>query len=490
MMIDDEYINFLMSHPKEARVALLSSLELYARVFHYYLNKTQFIVKDFHRKIIRKLEDMVFQRNEKNNLYIGMCPRSGKSQISLYFEGWGFAHNPHSNYLSVSYGGELIKKFSKQVRDMISSPLYGKLFNLYIERDTSASDLWKTTSGGEYRATTLQGTITGFGAGQMRDGWGGCIVIDDFLKAQDANSVAEKRKVIDCYENTIKSRKNNPNTPVVIIAQRLATDDLIGFISENEKDDWDLFVVPTLDEKDISIWEDKFPSKKLVKMRKNNPFLYYSQYQQEPIVLGGSVIKEEWFRFHPMTETKYMRLFMTADTAMKTKEYNDFSVIGYWGQTYNNELHLLDMIKGKWEAPDLEKQLIMFWNKHKGGIYPIKPNAVYIEDKASGTGLIQSVKRKGMPVIPFKPEADKLTRVRGVTPYIEAGMLYLPIGKSYDTTREVINECVAFTENDSHEHDDIVDMMVIALNVAYQKSPMRISEEVDKELDFVSDLGL
>lgn len=487
--INQQVIDRLMASPIEASALFKADFKLFIKVFHWYIFRKPFIFMPFHDEIIKKLEDIAFGKAKKNNLYIGIAPRSGKSQIMQYFICWSYALNKACNFIMTSYSDKLVLKFSGQSKAIVESELYGKLFGLSCVKDTIAKDLWKIDGGGEFRATSMKGTITGFGASTPEKGYSGALIIDDALKADDYKSTIEKQNCIDIYTNTLKSRLNKPDAPIIIIAQRLAKDDLVGWIRDNEAQDWDFLVIPTLDENDESIWEDKFPSDKLIKMRETNPFLFYSQYQQEPIVLGGTVLKEEWFRFYPTYNgAKYQRMFMTADTALKIKEANDYTAIGFWGLTVNNELYLIDMIHGKWEAPDLERQFIAFWNKWHNGVGGIVPNSVYIEDKASGTGLIQSIKRKGgIPVIPVIPEKDKLTRVMDVATYIESGMLYLPMSKNFETSKKFINECVAFTADDRHEHDDIVDMMTMALNAAYRKTPLKISDDFEEMVDSSDD---
>lgn len=484
-MIPD--IKDIEKHPEVYAKLLQMSLKAFITVFHYYIYRKPFNFMPFHEEIIKKLENIVYGKAEKKNLYIGLAPRFGKSAIMQYLITWGYAINPNCNYIMTSYGDKLVLKFSGIAKSIIESDLYYKLFGLKCVKDTTAKDLWKIEQGGEFRAVSMKGIITGFGAGQHESGWGGALIIDDYLKADNFNSEVEKQNCVDVYTNTLKSRRNNPNTPIICIAQRLATDDLVGWLKANEAEDWDFFSLPTLNEEDKSIWEAIVPSKDLIKMRETNPFLFYSQYQQEPIILGGSVIKEDWFRFYPSVEVDYKRMFMTADTALKVKECNDYTAIALWGITTHNELYLIDMLHGKWEAPDLERQFISFWNKWRKGIGITKPNSVYIEDKASGTGLIQSIKRQGgVPVIAYEPEKDKLTRVMDVTPYIESGCLYLPIGKEYQISKDLLSECVAFTADDSHAHDDMVDCMTMALNIAYRKSPMKVADDVAEQIQSYS----
>lgn len=46
-----------------------------------------------------------------------------------------------------------------------------------------------------------------------------------------------------------------------------------------------------------------------------------------------------------------------------------------------------------------------------------KPNAVLVEDKASGQSLIQELKLStALPIIPVKTDRDKQTRAQAVTP--------------------------------------------------------------------------
>ncbi|MFU1946124.1 terminase, partial [Bordetella avium] len=95
---------------------------------------------------------------------------------------------------------------------------------------SDAQHHWKTEQGGVMYATGAGGTITGFGAGKLRDGFGGAIIIDDPHKADEANSGVMRKNVIDWFQNTVESRKNSPDTPIIIIMQRLHEEDLAGWL--------------------------------------------------------------------------------------------------------------------------------------------------------------------------------------------------------------------------------------------------------------------
>lgn len=492
-MITHEFIDKMKQAPKPWGMALKTSLRRFIAVFHFYRHSEQFTFRPFHLEIIKKLEGLVFRdeaappggkiegKGKRNsivgvedirNLYIGMPPRFGKTQIVKYFVAWSYAVNPACNYILTSYGAELVADSSKYIRELVSSELYQVLFpGVRVDNASSAADLWRVKGGGGFRAATLDGVVTGFGAGTAAEGYGGALIIDDFLKATEARSKANKEAVVAAYTGALKSRRNSPQTPIIVIAQRLATDDLIGYIEENERPQWDFLLLKGYDEeKGRSAWEERITTAELERLKAQAPGVFAAQYQQSPIVAGGDVFKTEWWQFYDPADSGYIysRVYICADTAMKTGQQNDYTVLGCFGLLRNGEIHLLDMVRGKFEAPDLERVFVEFYEKHRKVARPGLPrvSAVYVEDKASGIGLIQSVRRKGVPVIPLKATRDKYTRALEAVPTIAAGLLKLPEGKGNPVSAAVIGECEAFRQDMSHVHDDIVDMICYGVEKA------------------------
>lgn len=159
---------------------------------------------------------------------------------------------------------------------------------------------------------------------------------------------------------------------------------------------------------------------------------------------------------------RYRKIF--ADTAQKTAERNDYSVFECWGAGEDGRIYLLDMIRGKWPAPELKRRAIAFWEKHKaGGEHDAPLRQLVIEDKSSGTGLIQDIQASGgIPVKGVERTKDKLTRVMDVVSYIDSGLVFVPEAASF--VSDFIGECEAFTADDTHANDDQIDPMVDAIN--------------------------
>jgi predicted phage terminase large subunit-like protein len=101
--------------------------------------------------------------------------------------------------------------------------------------------------------------------------------------------------------------------------------------------------------------------------------------------------------------------------------------------------------------------------------YP-RLRSVNIEDKASGTGLIQSIKADALCTIKAIQRGkgnDKVTRSFDAAPHIQAGSVILLEGAPYCGI--FTSECSSFNAEDTHMHDDQVDAMMDAVDILLDK---------------------
>lgn len=170
----------------------------------------------------------------------------------------------------------------------------------------------------------------------------------------------------------------------------------------------------------------------------------------------GGMLRADWWRYYTVPPQIAHRVIF-GDTAQKTKEASDYSVFQCWGYTATKQALLLDQVRGKWEAPELLTHARAFWAKHLGG-GPGTLRSFKVEDKVSGTGLIQTLKREGIPILPIQRDRDKITRVMDAMPYIESGNVLLPQGAPW--LSDFLTECSAFPHG---AHDDQIDPMCDAI---------------------------
>lgn len=456
-----------------------------------------FIVEPIHTDLFQTMTDIFEQKKQRIN--INVPPRSAKTTLAKYFIAYAWTLNPKMNFIYTSYSESLLANISKELMTILEHPAYKAMYpqNRVIEGEqdiTPTDDFWynylaqfykgkniytskkiTTYEGGICLFSPIGGQITGYGAGiRNSNKFSGALFIDDGNKPADIRSQTMRDKVIRYYEETLLSRLNNPYVPIVNIQQRLHIGDLSGILQE--KYNFKTLKKPLLDENGVCQIPSQYTPERIKELQINN-YMFLSQYQQEPIAEGGNVIKRDYFRYYPTsTEFNYKRVLISADTAMKVKEHNDYSVFIAGGVTDDNRLHVLDVVRGKWEAPELEKVAVTLWNKWKTNPKTgLACNGFYIEDKASGTGLIQGLKSKyGLPVFGVKADADKLTRCENVLPYIESGQVLLPESEIYSFNPDLLAECEAFSRDMSHLHDDQVDSLGILIQEALGKTTVSL----------------
>jgi predicted phage terminase large subunit-like protein len=440
-----------------ARLMARSSLHFYTR--YLFQRRKGFRWKDnhHHRVICSALEDVYYGRTKR--LLINTPPRYSKTEIAvLNFITWTLGRHPDSEYIHTSYSSTLAENNSSNAQSIMLHPAYQELFP-EARLAGGARAHWKTTAGGVMYATGSGGSVTGFGAGKLRESWGGAIVIDDPIKASEAGSENTRQSVIDWYQNTLSSRTNNPNTPIIVIMQRLHEDDLAGWLlGGGNGEEWTHLCIPVLNEQDEPLWPWKHDRETLRIMEQTSPYVFAGQYMQRPAPLGGGLLKDAWWKYHPWTvqgdegHKRYKRIVQSYDTAFKKGEMNDNSACLTFGE-HDTGWDVLDIWKGKLEFPDLRRHVLLHAQRWQ-------PNAILIEDKASGQSLIQELRATTrLAVIPIRPTHDKVARLNAVTPLVEGGKVSLPLG--HPEVQAFISECGQFPNG---AHDDCVDALTQGLS--------------------------
>lgn len=466
---DDEQVNKLA-----CAIKAREDFYFFSRYTFYQQKKVKFIQNWHHKLICDKLMDVY--NGKCKRLIINLPPRYTKTELAaVRFIAWCLGKAPHSQFIHATYSKTLATNNSWQARNVVQSDFYHDIFpDVFLCDDSNKKDEWRTTQGGIVYATGADGTITGYGAGSMNPGFGGAIIIDDPHKAGEASSAVRRNNVIDWYQGTMESRLNTKDTPIILIMQRLHEEDLAGWLlAGGNGEEWENIKIPAIiteNGQDKPLWEYKHDLDDLDRMRKANPYVFAGQYMQEPSPVGGAIFKEDWWKYYEILP-KMQHVIVVADTAMKAKEENDYSVFICMGLGDDGNCYVIDLLRGKWEAPELRRAFVNFWNKQKA---THKVSMAYVEDKASGTGLIQTIQREDkIPIEGLKPESkDKVQRANSVVGYVSSG--YTNIKGNAEWTSEFISELSVFPNG---KHDDQVDAFVYGLDKLYNRQTiMRIRQ--------------
>ena len=134
------------------------------------------------------------------------------------------------------------------------------------------------------------------------------------MKPQEGHSEAVRDSVKQWYSNTLLTRLDNKSTDaIVVVMQRLHIDDLVGYLLD--QDGWSHLNLPAIAETEarVALSQKRFhlrtPGDLLLPQREPQSVLdefkksmgsldFQAQYQQQPVVDGGNLVKWKWFQFY------------------------------------------------------------------------------------------------------------------------------------------------------------------------------------------------
>lgn len=465
---------------EEEASRLRGSLLEFTRFFFEYLTGRPFIVsqpigRESHHITVCRVLTQVKDLNILREI-INLPPGSGKSTLASMFAAWCWASYPDSNFLYISYSHELAVKHTAFIRSIVSSRMFNYLFDVSIDPESRAKDSFKTTAGGSIKAFGSGGAITGQDAGLPGlDRMSGAVIIDDAHKPDEASSDSMRQGVIDNYDQTIRQRPRGINVPVIYIGQRVHEADLTEyFLSGRDVDQWHSTILKGLDAVGNALYPEMMPTERLLALQEKSPYVFASQYQQDPLPAGGALFKPDWFVILD-EEPPLIRTFITADTAETDKSWNDATVFSFFGvyeietmgrKTGELGLHWLDCIELRIEPKDLKDSFLDFYTNCC--LHPKPPFFAAIEKKSTGVTLVNILKElRGMSIREIerhRGSGSKTQRFLEIQPYLASLRVSFTAGDRH------IDHCVRhmakITANDTHRHDDIADTLADGIKIA------------------------
>ena len=434
--------------------------------------------EDCARHLQQFAEDLAAGKRPK--LLICAPPQHGKSETIVDFIAWLSGRLPETRTIYASFSERLGVRANMALQRKFELDRFQLAFPAL--KLNSANTVTQATGQalrnreilefvgqrGYFRNTTIGGAV----GGESLD----LAILDDPIKGrEEANSQAVRDKVAAWLWDDFLTRSSS-KAGLLCILTRWHVDDPAARLAAADPS-VKVLTYPAIaepgdnrsevDRQKRGEGEALFPELKPLEFldamkRQMDPGSWESLYQQRPTVAGGNLFRLDDFGRHRHGEWRpYQRRMIFADTAQKTGERHDYSAFQCWGKTKDGLLYLIDQARGKYEAPELEKVARAFWKKHKAA----DADQGYltqmgIEDKVSGTGLVQQLGRGAgaIPVKPIKRSTDKYSRALDVLPSISAGLVSIPADAPF--TKDLLSELAEFPES---KFDDQVDPLLDAV---------------------------
>lgn len=416
-------------------------------------------------------------------LIIELGPQHGKSMaITETLPSYYLMRYPDKKVMVTAYGENLYSQFADSNRDKFTR-LAPKLFGLTTSKNT-ANQFDVRNHKGEAFFTSMLGSATGHSADLL--------IIDDPIKnSEEAMSPTVKEKIWKEWTNTFSTRLQN-NSSVIVIATRWTTDDLSGRLLQQKAYDWQEIKLPAIatgipkGQTDIigrhngeALCPELHTLDALLAQKKNlGTHAFNALYQQSPTIEGGNIFKREWIKYYVPDKETQVRLGLTDKEAEILPRHLDTSVQA-WDATFKSKTND-DFVAGQtWSKRGAKVYLRPGWC-HKRLSFTetlseiraqsrMYPDAVtkLVEDKANGPAIIDTLKQDVPGIMPVSPGADsKEARASSVTPYWEAGQIYIPHPLWKPEVDDWIEEILNFP---NATHDDNVDSMTYAVQRLQKK---------------------
>lgn len=379
-------------------------------------------------------------------LMVSIMPQFGKTTIAAdIFFTWLLGRNPRKRYTYATYSAQLAEDRGSTLLRIMNSELYRWLFpETVLDPNSQSKSKFMTTVGGGVRCIGRGQGLTGF----RTDG----ILLDDTLKDQDeADSEAVRKELHNWYTTVVMTRikEDGPlenHDWLMHIGTRWHVDDLIGWAQRNQAaHNWKILKFSALDENDQSFCPARKSSDFLRRVRASLPPRQWGAlYQQNPVPSDGTIynlaVCPRYSEANQPPTFDY--IVQSWDTAQKAKEANDPSVCTTWGIA-GADAFLIDVFRKRLGYPDLKKAVL-----NKAAYWAA--DVVLIEDKSSGTSLIQDLAQEDMPcaIQPITPTTSKEMRAITGADVVEGGRIWLPLAASWLSDYEYELSCFPVVVND------------------------------------------
>ena len=356
-------------------------------------------------------------------LVVNIPPRHAKSKIfSVLLNAWVWSNKPEASFLASTHSQTLTLRDARLTRQLVKSSWYVNHFgDVGFQSDQDVKSRYVNASLGSRQSVSVTGGVTGDGA-DVR-------VADDLLDASDANSEGAIEKVNTYLDEVFSTRVVSPDyAPLILVMQRLAIADASGHLmkqgayvlclpteydpehphlSNTPPEAWPEGMTGDWRQKGDLLCPERFSPEIVAKWKLRLGNAASGQLNQYPVPPSGGIVTDDLFGYYNRIDLIGLtRLIITADTAEKTGIHNAYSVFGLFA-VKGNDLYVLDLARFKAEIVELLARAGGFFKKHHGKRFDNNPpfSSFEIEDKSSGTQLLQAMKPK-YGVTPIQRESN------------------------------------------------------------------------------------
>ena len=416
---------------------------------------------------IKKLADRLTDvyKNKINKLCVAMPPRHSKSSmVTLAFPLWLIFQNPDTKILIVNAEASLSENFGIRLREYVKR--YGPRFNVYLSdvKHSSTHLMFERRDGtlckGSIRLVGASGSITGQDADYL--------IIDDPYKGVDDITPSLLEKKINWFKTIILQRLE-PHSKLIILHTRWHTNDLQGYLKENESENYTFVEFSAIQEDGQPLWKDRYSKEYLMEQSKAmGERLFQSLYQQKPLDMSSDFFHTDKLHFNDEYDytnktISRCRSWDIASSDNKLGDQRDYTAGVRMIRTVTDEYWIFDYEHGQYG--NNVKKVIQDTARLDSPAYMI-----LLEPGTTGgaSKLLYNEYRNALPGYNTMQSLPQGTKADRATPFSNAvydGKVHICINNN-EKRELLLSQMKAFPNG---KHDDIIDALSYAYNYLSEK---------------------
>jgi len=441
--------------------------------------KPNYLAGWFHQDLAARLErfSRAVEAGQSPCLILNCPPRHGKSeQASKALVAWHLGRCPNHMVIAATHSDKLAIDNSRDVLDYVNDERYRVLFPATeLKSDNKGATGWRTTRNGAYKPVGVGAGIAGYGAH--------ILIIDDPHRDKDAFSETVRDNIWRWYRSSARTRLM-PGGGQLVIQTRWVLDDLTGRLIEEEGriedgGKWEVVCYPAIAEEDEyrtltgriihlpekggkllrrkgeALHPERY-SLEALKEYQSDAVSWQALYQQNPTAGEAAVFKRDEIRECSVNDIpKRLSYYTAADFALSSSQRGDYCVLMHAGVDEKDNLWIVDVERGRWDAYEICERLIESWGRYHQDLIGIEKNHM---EMAIAPFLEKLVAEQGLVGFSYEPlehgNRDKLTRARPIQARMRQGKVLIPNDAPWSDI--LFKELMEFPVG---RHDDTVDAL-------------------------------
>lgn len=426
-----------------------------------------------HKSYAAKLD--AFAAGKIKKLMVFMPPQHGKSELcSRRLPAKLLGDNPDLRLALISYNHDFAAKFNREIQRIIDSDEYARIYP-----GTMLAGGNMRAGAGSWVRNTDELEIVGHRGGLVTVGIGGGItgraldvlIIDDPYKdPASAWSPTVRRSIQDWYDTVAETRLHNDSRQLITLT-RWHQDDLAGILLKREPEEWTVVKYqaikqgePTEDDpryEGEALWPERHSLKRLQAIRKNNPHVFESMYQQNPKPAEGLLFPAEALQYFELKDLERVTpdaVFAVADVADTGKDYYCMLVAYLIGR----EIYVVDAIYTQAQA-EITVPLTV------GALENWAVARFRVESNNGGRLYAMSVREKVSgytAVVDVPSTTNKETRILTASAQVKAHVHFRSDYARESDYEKFMQDLNNYTIKGPNEHDDAPDTATMLISAA------------------------